>query len=199
MADLGSTTIFGDLSITGEASGTFYGNGSGLTSLNASNLSSGTVADARLPSTATRWPTWSEVTSKPSTFPPSSHNHDSRYVRNSARQTLAAPSSTTAAVYGVEATNNAGTNATVIRAVMSSSNTTNRWLFEGVGGSGRVFTVATNGTITGNGSGLTSLNASNLSSGTVANARLPTNARGSRTVSTGNPSGGSNGDIWLKY
>jgi hypothetical protein len=27
------------------------------------------------PSFATRWPTWAEVTSKPATFPPSSHNH----------------------------------------------------------------------------------------------------------------------------
>lgn len=27
------------------------------------------------PATATRWPTWDEVTSKPSTFPPSSHTH----------------------------------------------------------------------------------------------------------------------------
>lgn len=35
------------------------------------------------PTTATRWPKWSEVTSKPSTFPPSSHNHDSRYVNKS--------------------------------------------------------------------------------------------------------------------
>jgi hypothetical protein len=38
----------GDFTIT---SGTITGNGSGLTTLNASNLSSGTVADARLPST----------------------------------------------------------------------------------------------------------------------------------------------------
>lgn len=34
-----------------------------------SNITSG------VPATATRWPTWSEVTSKPSTFTPSSHNH----------------------------------------------------------------------------------------------------------------------------
>lgn len=29
-----------------------------------------------VPATATRWPTWGEVTGKPSTFPPSSHTHD---------------------------------------------------------------------------------------------------------------------------
>ena len=28
------------------------------------------------PETATRWPSWSEVTNKPSTFPPSGHTHD---------------------------------------------------------------------------------------------------------------------------
>ena len=123
-----------------------------------------------------------------------SGDHDSRYVRNSVRQTLAAPSHTTEAVYEVGATSNAGSNATVIRSVMSGSNTVDRWLFEGVGSAGRVFTVATNGTITGNGSGLTSLNASNLSSGTVADARLPSTAvRTSRTISTGNGlSGGGN-------
>lgn len=33
------------------------------------------------PETATRWPSWSEVTNKPSTFPVSEHNHDGRYLR----------------------------------------------------------------------------------------------------------------------
>lgn len=32
------------------------------------------------PETATRWPSWSEVTNKPSTFMPATHNHDSRYI-----------------------------------------------------------------------------------------------------------------------
>ena len=53
----------------------FSGSGAGLTALNASNLTSGTVANARLPTTATRWPTWSEVSSKPTTFTPSAHSH----------------------------------------------------------------------------------------------------------------------------
>ena len=41
-------------------------------------LTAGTVPWARLtsvPTQATRWPTWSEVTSKPSTFSPSTHTH----------------------------------------------------------------------------------------------------------------------------
>ena len=33
------------------------------------------------PSQATRWPTYSEVTDKPSSFPPASHNHDSVYSK----------------------------------------------------------------------------------------------------------------------
>ena len=31
------------------------------------------------------------------------------------------------------------------------------------------------------------------------NANLGTNGVGARTVNTGNPTGGSDGDIWLKY
>jgi len=46
-----------------------------------------------------------------------------------------------------------------------------------------------------NGSALTNLNASNISSGTVAYARGGYKA----TISTANPSGGSNGDVWYKY
>ena len=46
-----------------------------------------------------------------------------------------------------------------------------------------------------NGSALTNLNASALTTGTVANARGGYKA----TVSTNNPSGGSNGDVWYKY
>ena len=46
--------------------------------------------------------------------------------------------------------------------------------------------IAFNGSITGNGSALTTLNASNLSSGTVAEARLPSTARRDQTGSTAN-------------
>ena len=46
--------------------------------------------------------------------------------------------------------------------------------------------IAFSGTATGNGSGLTTLNASNLSSGTVAEARLPATARRDQTGSTAN-------------
>ena len=41
-----------------------------------SNITSG------IPATATRWPSWSEVTSKPSTFTPSSHTHSISNISN---------------------------------------------------------------------------------------------------------------------
>ena len=53
-------------------------------------LASGTIAltadltwskIADKPATATRWPSWDEVTSKPSVFPVADHDHDSRYPR----------------------------------------------------------------------------------------------------------------------
>ncbi len=49
--------------------------------------------------------------------------------------------------------------------------------------------------VSGDGSALTSLNASNISSGTLANARGGHNY----TLSTSDPSGGVNGDVWYKY
>lgn len=55
---------------------------------NASNLNAGTVPDSRLPTEATRWPDYSEVTGKPSSFPPDSHNHDNRYHTKSESDSL---------------------------------------------------------------------------------------------------------------
>ena len=46
--------------------------------------SAGSVAWANVtnkPATATRWPSWAEVTGKPSSFTPSDHNHDNKYLR----------------------------------------------------------------------------------------------------------------------
>lgn len=52
---------------------------SGTGTLNYRSTSSGTsyamIHAGNLPTQATRWPTWSEVTSKPATFPPDSHTH----------------------------------------------------------------------------------------------------------------------------
>lgn len=40
------------------------------------------------PAMVTRWPNWNEVTGRPSTFPPSAHHHDSRYLRRDTSGTL---------------------------------------------------------------------------------------------------------------
>jgi hypothetical protein len=45
------TSLIGNPTFTGIASGTFSGNGSALTALNANNLASGTIPDARFPAT----------------------------------------------------------------------------------------------------------------------------------------------------
>lgn len=46
----------------------------------AANVTSGTMSVDRLPTTASRWPSWTEVTSKPSTFTPESHNHSATSI-----------------------------------------------------------------------------------------------------------------------
>ena len=43
------------------------------------------------------------------------------------------------------------------------------------------------------------LDAAKIGSGTITNDRLPSNAHGTRTLSTADPTGGSDGDIWYKY
>ena len=115
----GAVIIGGGLGVAGNIhlGGTITGNGSGLTTLNASNLSSGTVDGARLGGTQTM--------AGAKTF-----------------------SDTTA----------------------SSSHTTGAVIIGG--GLGVAGNVYSNGIFNGNGSGLTTLNASQLTSGTVPSDRL---------------------------
>lgn len=60
-------------------------------------------------------------------------------------------------------------------------------------------TISSTG-ITGSGAGLTALNASNITTGIVSTARFDSNSNafGLRTVSTSDPTGGNDGDIWYK-
>jgi hypothetical protein len=46
-----------------------------------------------VPATATRWPTWTEVTSKPSTFAPSAHNHSGSDITSGTISNARLPSS----------------------------------------------------------------------------------------------------------
>lgn len=117
----GSMTIDGGLAVNGNVSATsFAGSGASLTSLNASQLTTGTVPEARLPSTVPR-------TNINNNF------YGQIYVHSG----------------GVHVNGNVqATNATVTGTV-------------------------TAGSFSGSGANLTSLNASQLTSGTVPEARLP--------------------------
>ncbi|WNL51136.1 long tail fiber protein [Synechococcus phage S-CREM2] len=131
-------TKTGNLTATGSiTAGTLLGDGSSITDLNASNISSGTVNDAYLPATIT-----SDITGN-------------------------------------------AASADTIDITASSTNTDYRVTFGGGTGAGQTllndgnltYNPATNtltaGFLTGNGSTLGSLNASNISSGTINDARLP--------------------------
>ena len=70
-----------DIGNGGILTDTYYGSvtGSAASATTASNVAWSGVSSK--PDTATRWPSWNEVTGKPSTFTPTSHNHDDRYLR----------------------------------------------------------------------------------------------------------------------
>ena len=145
-------TVTGDISASVNVSGSdFYGGGANLTDLNASNVSAGTLANARLPATIS--------------------------VTNVSASTLVSASS----FYGD------GSNLTGIAAGSDTqvqfrdagalagdtdftwNKTTNVLTLGGVSGSGNI----SGSDFYGGGSNLTALNASNISAGTLANARLP--------------------------
>lgn len=143
----------------GTFSGSHSGNGSSLTSLNASNISSGTINDARLPASIS-----SDITGN---------------------------SATTSKVYVNSAAQNAS-----YRMVFTETNDTtnaNKHLYQDTG-AGIYYNPSTNtlnvGTIVGNGTQLVNLDASNISQGTINDARLPatisSNITGSSASCTGN-------------
>jgi len=136
------------------ASNSFTGNGSGLTSLNATNISSGTLNDLRLSA---------NVTLAGNTF-------------NSANQLVQLTAGGILPVLN-------GSNLTALNAGNISSGTLNDArlsanvaLLNGTQSftGANTFSNASN-SFTGNGSGLNSLNASNISSGTLNDARLSAN------------------------
>jgi hypothetical protein len=130
----------GNLGITGTgAFGSVTGNGSGLTSLNATNLASGTVADARLTANIPLLNATTNAFTQNATF----------------GGNVTVSGTLTATVAGVVNLQAAGP-------VAQTGNL-------GITGTGAF------GSVTGNGSGLTTLNATNLSSGTVNDARLSAN------------------------
>lgn len=193
---LGTSLLrYSDLFLSGNITygGSLNGSGAALTNLNASNISSGTIADARIPTTIVR---------------------TSRTLNNgagispigdlSANRTISIDSTvlTTTGNFIVSGQKRFKTNSVTIddiagnsKLIQIATDNSLRWAIgadnsaEG-GGAGSNFSVfryndsgvfidtalsinRSTGAVSCNGSGITSLNASNLSSGTVAEARLP--------------------------
>jgi len=126
--------------------GTFSGSGASLTSLNASNISSGTISDSYLPGTIS-----SDITGNAAT---------------ATEFAVTANNSTNENVYPVFVDGATGTQGAETDTALSYNPSTN------------VFTA---GTFSGSGASLTSLNAGNISSGTLAIARGGTNSSATPT------------------
>ena len=157
----------------GTFSGTHTGNGSGLSSLNASNVSSGTLHSDRLPSKT-----------------------GTGNVVMSANPTLSG--TITGGTFSGTHTGN-GSGLTTLNATNISSGTLHSDRLPSKTGTGNVVMSANptlsgtitggtfSGTHTGNGSGLTTLNATNISSGTLHSDRLPSKTGTGNVVMSANP------------
>ena len=134
------------------------GNGSNVTNLNASNISSGTINDARLPATIS-----SDITGN---------------AASADTVDVAGEGSVSGARYLVFTDNNGSGRTLGLDGSLSYAANTN------------TLTAGTfSGSHSGNGASLTSLNASNITSGTISSSRIPTlnqNTTGSSASCTGN-------------
>ena len=137
------------------------GNGSNVTNLNASNISSGTISDARLPSSIS-----SDITGN-------------------------AASADTVDVAGFQS------NQTMYPTFVDNNGTAKNVYLDGALHYNPSSNVLTAGTFSGSGASLTSLNAGNISSGTISSSRIPTlnqNTTGSSGSCTGNAATATNAD-----
>jgi hypothetical protein len=142
--------------------GSFSGNGSALTSLNASNISSGTISDARLPGTIT-----SDITGTATTA-----------------DNVNIDETNTNANFQVIFSNTGQTNYQRLRIDTDDSHFFYNPNTNTLGGCN--INCFTNSTLRGNGSNITSLNAAQLSSGTVPPARLGSNSGDANKFLNGN-------------
>ena len=155
-------------SFSGSFSGSFFGNGTNLMSLNASQLTGGTVADARL-STNVALLNRSQTNGGANLFTGSNVF--------SGGNTFTGSNSFTGANFFSGANTFAASNSFTGSNIFSGVNTFSN--------AGNVFF----GIFSGNGTNLTSLNASQLTGGTVADARLSTNVS---LLNRSQTNGGSN-------
>jgi hypothetical protein len=162
------TTGFGNIDI---GTNIFTGNGSGLTSLNASNISSGTLADGRLSA---------NVTLLGNTF-----NGASQLVQLNGSGELPVLS-------GVNLTSLNATNLTSGTVADTRLSTNVTLLGNTFNGNNQLVQLNGTGQLPAlSGVNLTSLNASNISSGTLANAQLTGSGALTITAGTGLTGGGS--------
>ncbi len=161
---------------------------------------------------------WNDVANKPSTFPPSSHDHDDRYYTETEVDTLLGNKSNTSHTHDdryyteaevdtllatkassthnhdsdyVNVTGDSMSGALAIDNVTDSSSTTTGSL-QTDGGLGVVKDVNVGGDVTVSGDVVKS------SQGTYVHHKNSSNSSGGITVSTSAPSGGTNGDIWME-
>jgi len=157
----------------GTFSGTHTGNGSGLTTLNASNISSGTLASDRLPS---KTGTGNVVMSANPTLSGTITGGTfagTHTGTGSGLTTLNATNISSGTLHSDRLPSKTGTGNVVMSANPTLSGTITGGTFSG--------------THTGNGSGLTTLNASNVSTGTLHNDRLSTKTGTGNIVMSTNP------------
>jgi hypothetical protein len=172
---IGSTQPISELDITGSliasgnVSGAYInGNGTGLTSLNATNISSGTLDNARLPSAISV----TSLTGDGSGLTALNADNISSGTLNNARLPSA---------ISVTSLTGDGSGLTALNATNISSGTLNNARLPSTitvttvnaDVTGNVSGSISGGSVAGEGSGLTALNATNISSGTLDNARLP--------------------------
>ena len=206
----GVNTTINTTNLTYSGSGGFSGVGSNLTALNASQLTSGTVPDGRISSSSvvqhqadiTGTGTLDSgaissgfgainigadaltATGSVSLGATSFNDNNITNVGSIALDTIAADN-------GSSINFSSATQVNIDNVTQSTSSTTGALIVDG--GFGVAKDAYFNGTINGNGSGLTSLNASNIGSGTVPNARIDgtysnltgTGALGAGSISSG--------------
>ena len=155
----GSFNVGSHLDVVGNisASGSVSGEGSGLTSLNATNISSGTLNNARLPANISV----TSLTGNGSGLTSLNATNISSGTLNNARLPSAISVTSISASGFVSGE---GSGLTSLNATNISSGTLNN---------ARLPSAISVTSLTGNGSGLTALHATNISSGTLNNARLP--------------------------
>ncbi|NDG29900.1 hypothetical protein EB118_07360 [bacterium] len=178
------------------SNGIFYGVGSGLSTLNASNVSSGTLNSARLPTSGVTSGTYGSASAVSQivfdTYGRATSAANVSISITSGQVTGLATSATTDTTNASNITTGTLANA---RTTASSSNGASTIVARDASGSFSA-NLITATTFSGSGADLTALNASNVSSGTLANARTTAaSANGASTIVARDASGSFSANV----